>query len=313
MLRTLLNGAAILGLMAPLAVALASLSAHGHRWPDILAQFTAPALAGTVLLVLLLALFRVWPAMWLGLGVAALLLLALQPQWFPPRPASEGPALTVYSANLWARNADVEAIRRSIEAADADVLVLVEFGDAPAAEIDRVLAGYPHHVMTRRAGRASGPVRSVIASRLPLERMDNGTGEPETAVARVAGPFGPVTVMAVHLTRPWPYQYQWGQIIQTQKIIERRRALDGPVIVAGDFNATAVGRIGRMLRAEAGLQPAPGFPGTWPAALPAPFRVTIDQVYHSPGIVAVDRRLGLPTGSDHRPVVARFRRKVGGA
>lgn len=307
LLRMILNGLGMMALIPPVAVAVSSLSAHGHRWPDIVGQFAGPALAATAILTLAFLLMRLWPATAGGVIVTGLLALAVAPQWFPPRPASTGQPLTVYSANLYAPNADVAAMRRSIEAADADVLVLIEFGDAPAAEIDRVLAGYPHRAIATRANRNGGP-RSVIASRWPLERLPNDTGEIETGVARVAAPGGPVTVMAVHLTRPWPYQFQWAQIIQAQKMLERRAAIEGPVIVAGDFNSTSAARIGRLIRSEGGLVAAPGFPGTWPSSMPALFGMTIDQVYHSPDLVAVDRRLGRPTGSDHRPVVTTFRR-----
>jgi endonuclease/exonuclease/phosphatase (EEP) superfamily protein YafD len=36
--------------------------------------------------------------------------------------------------------------------------------------------------------------------------------------------------------------------------------------------------------------------------------LTIDQVYHSPGLAIMTRSLGRPTGSDHRPVVTEITR-----
>ena len=38
--------------------------------------------------------------------------------------------------------------------------------------------------------------------------------------------------------------------------------------------------------------------------------ITIDQVYRSPDLALVSRRLGEPTGSDHRPVVTEFRKAL---
>ena len=46
--------------------------------------------------------------------------------------------------------------------------------------------------------------------------------------------------------------------------------------------------------------------GTWPAVAPSVIGMTIDQVYRSPELAVLDRRLGLRTGSDHRPVITRF-------
>ena len=297
-------------LTAPLGVAVAALSGIGHRWSDILAQFTAPALAAAIGLLVLLGLAR----MRIPAGVAAvivlLLLIAIWPQWSPSRGRAEpgAPMVTLYSANLWARNEDAEAIKGSIAEADADIVVLIELGDAPAGRLDDILAGYPHRVTTPRIDRPGGPARSLIASRYPLtEIADRADGlHAVGAVART--PLGPLNVIGVHLTRPWPFQYQWGQITQVMALAGVVEDLTGPVVVTGDFNAVSSARIGRQVRDEIGLIPATGWPGTWPSALPSAVGLTIDQVYRSPDLALLDRRLGRPTGSDHRPVVTRFTR-----
>ena len=121
-------------------------------------------------------------------------------------------------------------------------------------------------------------------------------------------PLGRLNVVGVHLTRPWPFQEQWGQISQTMALQAVVEDLDGPVIVAGDFNSVSSARIGKQMRRDLGLHPAAAFPGTWPADLPAPLGMTIDQVYASPDLAFVRRGLGDPTGSDHRPVVTEITR-----
>ncbi|MGH7026392.1 endonuclease/exonuclease/phosphatase family protein [Brevundimonas sp.] len=301
---------AALGLLAaPAAVALAALSRIGHRWTDILAQFPAPALAATLALTLLYAVLRLRPAVIAGLGVTVLLVLAFWPQWFPRGGAlpREGAAtLSVYSANLWAWNEDVDAIARSIDEANADIVVLVELGDAPTAQLDRVLAGYPHRVLTARVDRPSGAARAAIASRYPLTAIADRADGLVSVAATARTPLGPVNVIGAHLTRPWPFQYQWGQINQATALAAIRRDMTGPVIAAGDFNSVSSARIGRQIQTEAGLIPAPGWPGTWPAAAPSAVGMTIDQVWRSPDLALLERRLGRKTGSDHRPVITRF-------
>lgn len=306
----LLAGAAFVGFGL---IGVAALSRIGHRWADILAQFTAPTLAAVILTLLVCLILRLWPAALIGAGAALLLLLAVWPQWAPPRGRGDpqGAAVRLYSANLWAWNAQVEAIDRSIQGAEADMVILVELGDAPAAQVDQLLADYPHRVSTPRIDRPTGAARTVIASRWPILRTIEDKPDGLHAIGAVIdSPLGPLNLVAVHLTRPWPYQYQWGQITQVMALTELRAGLTGPVIVAGDFNSVSSARIGRQVQSQAGLIPAPGFPGTWPTRLPAFAGITIDQVYRSPDLALAGRRLGAPTGSDHRPVVTEFRTAV---
>lgn len=299
-----------LALAAPLGLALVALGGIGHRAFDLLAQFTAPALGVTAVVTALLALTRLKMAALHGLAACMVLLVAVGPQWFPggPEPESGAPVVRLYSANLYYLNNDVGAIRASIEEADADVVVLIELGRDAAGRIDEVLEGYPYRAASMRMDVTRGPSRSVIGSRWPLTPLPD---QPDGlhAVSTVARtPLGRLNVVGVHLTRPWPFQEQWGQISQTMALQAVVEGLDGPVVVAGDFNSVSSGRIGKQVRRDLGLHSAPGFPGTWPAPLPALLGVTIDQVYASPDIAFVSRRLGRANGSDHRPVVAEFSR-----
>lgn len=299
-----------LGLLAaPAAIALSALLRIGHRWTDLLAQFTAPALAATLVLTLFCAVLRLRPAVIAGLGVTAFLVLAAWPQWFPrggPLPREGAPSLTLYSANLWAWNTDVQAITRSIAEANPDIVVLVELGDAPSAQLDRVLAGYPHRVLNARVDRPSGAARAAIASRYPLTAIADRPDGLVSVAATARTPLGPINIVGAHLTRPWPFQHQQGQINQATALAAIRRDLSGPVVVAGDFNSVSSARIGRQIQDETGLIPAPGWPGTWPSALPSAVSLTIDQVWRSPDLALLERKLGRRTGSDHRPVVTRF-------
>ena len=297
---------AVIGVFMPLFVVAASaLSGVGHRWPDVLAQFVAPALAASFVLTLVLVIIG-WRRLGLvGAGVSVLLLVAVWPQWATPRaaPEKDAPVIRLYSANLWARNQNVAAIEHSIQRANADIVVLVEVGDAPGAHLDRILAGYPHVVRTERFDRPSGAALSLIASRFPLQWV----GPWAPGVSSVAGvaetPIGRMNIIGVHLTRPWPYQYQWSQLNQVQSLSTFRKGLDGPVVMAGDFNSISSARVGRRVQDQMGMIPAGGWPGTWPSALPPMLGVTIDQVWRSRELTFVSRRLGHPTGSDHRPVI----------
>jgi endonuclease/exonuclease/phosphatase (EEP) superfamily protein YafD len=306
--RIMLTVALGLLLAAPLVIAGAALSGIGHRWVDLVAQFTAPALMVAVAVVAAAAAARLRAVLLGAVVVSALVLIAGSAQWAPPRGegAPDGPGVTLYSANLHRDNEDVEAIARSVQASEADLVVLVEVGPAVTPALDRILASYPYRVVTPPLDQAGGVVRSVIAGRRPLVDLNLKIAELSVVAARAETAMGPVTVAGVHMTRPWPYQFQWGQIRQAQGLADWARATPGPLIAAGDFNSVSSARIGRQIRADGGLIPAPGWPGTWPADLPAFAAITIDQVYRSPELALVERRLGLDTGSDHRPVITRF-------
>ena len=298
------------GLLPVVGAALLVLAGVDNRFVDLLAQFTAPVLIAAVLMTVGLGLLRLKVSAGVG-GLASLLLgLAVWPQWSPQasKPDPDAAIVRLYSANLFYLNNDTARIRRSIEAADADIVVLIELARDPALRIDELLAGYPYRAASMRLDQTRGPSRSVIASRWPLTaRVDPPDGlHAVAAIART--PLGPIHVVGVHLTRPWPFQHSWGQISQTKALDSVVEDMDGPVIVAGDFNSVSSARIGKQIRRDIGLRPAPGFPGTWPTDLPSALGITIDQVYASSDLAFVSRRLGQPTGSDHRPVVTEITR-----
>jgi endonuclease/exonuclease/phosphatase (EEP) superfamily protein YafD len=306
--RVAFHLAALGAVCAPLALALAALSGIGHRWVDILAQFTGPAVLPAVLLTVAFLVIRQWRWAIASSGTILLLLFAVWPQWFPDngRPREDAPVVRVYSANLYYLNDDVAAIRSSIEAADADVVILIELGEEATRQADTILEGYPHRVASLRLDVSRGPSRSIIASRYPLRTLPDPPDGLHSVGAVADSPLGRLNLIGVHLTRPWPYQYQWGQISQTMALTEIRGALTGPTIVAGDFNSVSSARIGRQIKADMGLAPAPGIEGTWPTALPPILGITIDQVWRSRDLALVSRELGQANGSDHLPVVTGF-------
>ncbi len=297
-----------LGFIGVAAVAGLVLAGVDNRAVDLLAQFTAPALIATALLTVGLGLLRLGSAAKFGLPAVALLAMAVWPQWFPKAsaPQPDAPTVRLYSANLFYLNNDTARIRRSIEAADADIVILIELARDPALNVDELLAGYPHRVASMRLDQTRGPSRSVIASRWPLTARTDPPDGLHAVAATVRTPLGPVDFVGVHLTRPWPFQHSWGQISQTMALDRLVGDPGRPVVIAGDFNSVSSARIGKQVRRDLGLRPAPGFPGTWPVEVPSALGLTIDQVYASPDLAFVSRRLGQPTGSDHRPVVTEF-------
>ncbi|MDO1558414.1 endonuclease/exonuclease/phosphatase family protein [Brevundimonas sp. 2R-24] len=297
--------------LAALTLAAIGLAAHLRALGrlEMLADILAmPLLAGSGV-VLLLALWRRAAApLVLATVAVGLLTTALLPAWrgdISDRPAD----FTVYMANLWARNEDTAAAQASVQAADADIVVLIELGDAQAEQLDQLLAGYPHRVSIPRVDRPSGAARSLIASRHPMRPLRGPSDGLSVVGAVIDLPSGPVTVLGAHLTRPWPFVMHGGQIWQSRQLARRIEAVEGPLVLVGDFNAVPHGRVLSSLESETGLTVAPAVWGTWPAPLPAPLRISIDNALVSQELAVTRRSLGAPTGSDHRPIVIGLARR----
>ncbi|MFN3670215.1 MAG: endonuclease/exonuclease/phosphatase family protein [Brevundimonas sp.] len=308
--RKWMDRAILLGLSPLLILVVLLLAGVDNRAVDLAAQFSAPLLFAAIGLAASLVLLRLRAAAGGGVAVSVLLGAAVWPQWFPEAstPEPEAAIVRLYSANLYYLNTDTARIGRSIEAADADIVVLIELASDPELKVDRLLEGYPYRVASMRLDQTRGPSRSLIASRWPLTARDDPPDGLHSVAATARTPLGPVNIVGVHLTRPWPFQHSWGQISQTMALQAIVEGLEGPVVVAGDFNSVSSARIGKQVQRDIGLRPASGFPGTWPENLPSAFGITIDQVYASPDLAFVSRSLGLNTSSDHRPVVTEITR-----
>lgn len=283
--RVLSAGAVVL-----MALVVAGYLGRLHPAGDSFAVFRAQG-AGLLMLVAAagLALGLRWP------GVVGLL-LAL---------ASGGPLLSAYSrsgvAGDWAlyqknmlfRNDDLGALQADIRSVAPDVLTLQEVTTANRA----LLAGLEDIL----PGQLWCPFASVggvaVATRWPVV-AGSGTCRPGLAALQADTPEGRVWLVALHLGWPWPYE-QPRHLAALLPVIE---ALDGPVVLGGDFNAVPwSGTVARLAEAT-GSRLAGPVHGTLPRFGPL-LVLPIDHVLVPRGGAA--RLRGLD-GSDHLGVVVRF-------
>ncbi|MCX5690075.1 MAG: endonuclease/exonuclease/phosphatase family protein, partial [Planctomycetota bacterium] len=245
-----------------------------------------------------------------------------------PRPVSgaDGPTLTLMSINLFFGNDDIASIKTSIEHDDPDVILLQEYTPQAAAKLDPLLRDrYPHVLDFSR----DGAFGQAIFSRKPfIGRPDpfphqnplNEPSLPPDTVAynqpqiRVVVEVGgrEVMIQNTHLPAPVSLQFFRDQRVWIQWLIQQAQAQSRPIIYAGDFNATQQSTELAALR-QAGLTSALDTSGTgrcatwphqhWLKYVPG---VRIDQ-FMSRGITCEWAHTGFPTGSDHLPIVARFR------
>ncbi len=223
------------------------------------------------------------------------------------------PHLTVATANLMVGTGDVTGLAALVGAQRVDVLAVQELTPEAAAAVARssIAVDLPHR-FERPAAGANG---SAIYSRYPLRdgaALDGFILENLSAVLEVPG-HGPLRLLALHPVAPigWPaaeLSSPWWAAEQ-DRVREVLHALpDGPVIAAGDFNATwdhALFR--RNLTAgfvDATRAAGAGWLRTYPQDRSYPPVVGIDHVLLR-GLSAASVPSHAIAGTDHRVVVAR--------
>ncbi|MGP1347189.1 MAG: endonuclease/exonuclease/phosphatase family protein [Phycisphaerales bacterium] len=257
-------------------------------------------------------------------ALAAALLIALL-LWAhrTPAPANDNTIqrfpLTTLITNFYAYNTSPQAAFAQAAGADADLLAWVE---TPSEIIDRLRwdtefrAKYPHAWIPDRAGTGF----PILLSRWPLLARRSGwkptphlISESGYLLAIVDHPEG--AFIAVWMSPRSPrHPERWNEGNDTVRKLARdlaqhfgttdQRAL--PIVVLGDQNATPTNWRSRHLRAEARLRRAKPLTipaGTFPASLPWPLTVAIDDALVSDQVRITAWQTLQPEGSDHRPVL----------
>ena len=220
-LRLILYGAATLLLLSFLGMV--------HPIGDSLAVFRLPLAA--FLAVLAVICFRRRVAIVVGLLVAAA--SGASVLWAYSAPDDQQRAtLTVYQKNLSFRPGDRSALLDDLRALQPDLITLQEVHERHLPLIELLSDLYPNRAVCSFA--AVGGV--AILSRLPLAsddvRCESGLG---IVALPVQSDQGPLWAVSVHQHWPWPHH----QEAQARRIIAVLDELDGPKVMAGDFNMVA--------------------------------------------------------------------------
>ncbi|WP_189715005.1 endonuclease/exonuclease/phosphatase family protein [Streptomyces phaeofaciens] len=245
---------------------------------------------------------------WTGLiwGVVVLGLLA----WFlrPYGPGGEpgGPALArlrVLTSNVefgWATGSLIPVIRRD----RPDIVFVEECEYTCQARLKReVGAAYPY----RRAVEGDTSVGSIVLSRFPLTATAGVPGKMGMpgAVADVDG--HPVRLQLAHPKPPLPRQVSlWKEELGRLRAFADRHD-DGPLVLAGDFNASQDHAAFRRIL-DTGLRDAARLAGegrepSWPSDTTPAFGAQIDHVLVSKEFSASRARFLDLAGTDHRSLL----------
>ncbi|MCS6971102.1 MAG: endonuclease/exonuclease/phosphatase family protein [Planctomycetota bacterium] len=285
----------VLALLPVSGLALAALAPSGW-WPAILAGHWAPQLA-LLALPAWCWLGRRWYS---GAAFGALFAVALAPHVGAAYAAPAAPAaadgIVVSSVNLYARNPQRAAACARLE---GDIVALIETL-APDREQLRSDPRWPHQHWELPRGHSG----YALLSRFPLRARSLELAGAYGLEAELQLPGQAARLLLLHAHSPRSPQLAAANRQQLRLLAEYAARLSGPLIVLGDFNATAAAPGLAALRAV-GLRAAAGpQPATWPSWL-GPLGIGIDHILVRDLAAAGPRAWRLP-GSDHRAVSVRL-------
>ena len=217
--------------------------------------------------------------------------------------------LTVVVANLYKSEAALVRLADLALQNDADLMALLEPPlSADEATYRRLFSDHTDIVHVAQTARASIPLSLI--SRLPLassrSEIPIRTGLRSYIQADLSGTWAGIRLVTTHphipLTAPG---------INTRNALlkaagDAAQARDS-FILLGDFNLTPWSPTFRALPGRRAGNPR--FVRTWPVAW-GPLGIPIDHVLFSEDLELVETRLLPRTGSDHRAILAKFRRKA---
>ena len=317
---------AVAGLLLALALAIPAATAIIHlsgarTWPFELAHhFVAHAGIGAAAVAAVAALLRLprvllsasLLAVWFAVVWASAPLPPLAVAGSPAHaavPASAESPLTLITHNVYVNNDRIDAMVAWLASRPADVVVLQELAPEPIQRLNRGDDGYPFRVVAEDVYvYDDGETTEAIAvlSRWPIvesRRLNAETRSWQAMLVRIdtGDGFRP-WIVAVHPPSP-----VFAENLPVRDRILRELAtaiatLDGPVIVAGDFNATPYTPAFRTFVEAAGVTTFRRFSATFPDRLGGA-GLPIDHVMVRDA--RLSRLQALPSiGSDHRALAA---------
>lgn len=227
-------------------------------------------------------------------------------------PVCTGPELGLVQFNLYAANPDPRPAAAWINGTNADIVLIEEVvHGSPILPLLR--ARYPHMLACLPHMRCSTMIltRAPLVASGTLAKADPDNRKGLSALwADVSSPAGPVTIVAAHLARPWPWAGNSRDRADLTRFVATRdrRAM----IMAGDFNLPAWTFQMRGFAERLKLRRLTSIP-SWPVTRLAPPFLAIDHVFVGKDWSAAGIERGPPLGSDHYPLFARVRRCGGSA
>jgi endonuclease/exonuclease/phosphatase (EEP) superfamily protein YafD len=238
----------------------------------------------------------------LGMRVAAFwsilfALLAGAPVFLATLLPGPSGSLLLYQKNLRFDNAELAALEADIRQSGAVALTLQEVSDQNRALLAALSDRFPHQEVCTFEAAGSVAVATSLSPVPGAVVCAPGLAAMQVMVPDSQGP-APVWIVSVHLHWPWPYN----QDTHVADLLPVLAGLEGPVVLAGDFNMVRWAHSVRQLAAAARVVPAGPSNGTYLGFGPI-LHLPIDHAF-SPAGGRLDLRPAI--GSDHLGLLARL-------
>lgn len=233
----------------------------------------------------------------------------LAPFFLPPPPqTSTGAPLTLIALNVSTRNDHYPQITDFLREQNADLVVLTEVRQDLLDHIDATLTDIYPHIYAEPSRMTLG---LAWLSRQPFTQTQTVFTEGERRrflSVQIEWDEQPVTFFSVHPLPPLNTAWAQSRNREFEAFGTQARATQTPLILAGDFNATAWSFPLRRLVQNSALTPSAHGYGVYPTWIVGGVTLApLDYMLHSPEWEVQSYRVARNVGSDHLPVVAQFR------
>lgn len=235
------------------------------------------------------------------LSHAILMIWNAQPPALPLQIANKQ-NLRVLSFNVLGENLENgSAITDYILHSGADIAYVMEA--APVGQyLDRLSKTYPYRI---GCGEHTSTCDLLVLSRYPLEMISVGNlsdlRKDRFAMARIHFGANTLTLAAAHLSKPYFDNYHAHELVGLANALIKT---EGPLLLAGDFNAATIAPDMQKLLKRTGMTTAGWEPATWPIAAGV-FGLPIDHVFiRGPLMAQKLARIPSNFGSNHYGLIA---------
>jgi endonuclease/exonuclease/phosphatase (EEP) superfamily protein YafD len=296
----------VLLLLTALLVAAHLLPLGSKFWwvVELTSHFRVQYLLATLVLLLPLALRRRYRACATLVAAAAVSVAAVVP-YLPlaPSTALTGAPLKIMSVNISFGRFSPQRLREIIRVENPDVFIAQELTPYADGELAALDEQFPYRFKLP----ADGAYGIGLWSRLELQDVRPLALARLPAIqARVRSAGGTFTVLGVHLSAPTSPRRAQSRGVELRELAARSIAIDGPLLIAGDFNISPYSPYFTDFLKTSGLRDARQgrtLSGSWPTTLPVA-GIPIDHVIVNEGFAILDHRRLPNFGSDHYGIVA---------